>query len=105
MTAARSGQRLQWLVGRAHQDVLRRRRDAVTLDQLEDSRRPILFSQLPRMLRRDGTTPESLQGAFGYVDQSRGGATSTVVSSGRWRRAVAMSRTLAARRAARDRDT
>lgn len=92
-------QRLLWLLRRARKSGLQRR--TVTLDQLEDSRRPLLFSLLPRMLRGDGTTPQSLQGAFRYVDQHRDRAPAITVSGHRWRRALATSRRLAARRAAR----
>jgi hypothetical protein len=74
----------------------------MTLGQLEDSRRPLLFSLLPRMLRRDGSTPKSLQRAFGYLDQDRDSVAALVVSSQRWNQALATSRRLAARRA-RDR--
>lgn len=69
------------------------------LSQLEDSGRPLLFSLLPRMLRRDGSTPRVLQHAFGTIDRSRDRAPAITVSSRRWRRALATSRRLAARRA------
>ncbi|HEX8170663.1 MAG TPA: hypothetical protein VF824_09010 [Thermoanaerobaculia bacterium] len=78
--------------------VLRRR--GVSLVQLEDSRRPLLFSLLPRMLRGDGTTPMSLQGAFRYVDQRVERMAASTVSAQRWSRALATSRRLAARRIA-----
>ena len=78
--------------------------ETMTLDQLEDSRRPLLFSLLPRMLRRDGSTPKFLQRAFGYIDQGRDRAPALIVSSQRWSRALATSRRLAARRTVRDRD-
>lgn len=91
-------ERLLWLSRRAHGCVLHRCVETITLDQLEDSRRPLLFSLLPRMLRRDGGAPESLQGAFGYIDQGRGRAPAMIVSGQRWSRALATSRTLAARR-------
>jgi hypothetical protein len=71
----------------------------MTLGQLEDSRRPLLFSLLPRMLRRDGSMPESLERACGYVDQDRDRAPAIIISSRRWNRALATSRTLAAGRA------
>ena len=100
----RTGQRLLWLSRRAHSGGLRRCIRTVTLDQLEDSRRPLLFSLLPRMLRSDGSTPKSLRGAFGYIDLSRDRAPALIVSSRRWSRALATSRKLAARRTARDRD-
>lgn len=100
----RSGRRLRWLSRRAHDVGLRRCLETLTLGQLEDSRRPLLFSLLPRMLRGDGTTPRSLQVAFRYVNQDRDRAPALIVSSQRWSRALATSRRLAARRAARDRD-
>ena len=94
----RTRERLLWLSRRArggeHSGV-----ETMTLDQLEDSRRPLLFSLLPRMLRSDGSTPRLLRRAFGYIDQSRDRAPSIVVSSQRWSRALATSRKLAARRA------
>lgn len=79
------------------------RRRTVTLGQLEDSRRPLLFSLLPRMVRGDGTTPQFLQTAFRYIDPRRTRAPAITVSSHRWNRALATSRRLAARRAARGR--
>lgn len=100
----RASKRLRWLAGRAHDSGLRRRIATVTLDQLEDSRRPLLFSLLPRMLRSDGSTPKSLQSAFGYIDQGRDSAPANIVPGQRWSRALATSRRLAARRTARDRD-
>jgi hypothetical protein len=75
----------------------------MTLAQLEDSRRPLLFSLLPRMLRRDGSTPDSLQRAFASIDQGGDRAPALIVSSERWSRAVATSRKLAARQGARRR--
>lgn len=95
----RAKERLLWLSRRTHSGGLRRCVETMTLDQLEDSRRPLLFSLLPRMLRRDGSTPESLQRKFEYVDQSRDRAPAIIVSSQRWSRALATSRKLAARRA------
>jgi hypothetical protein len=80
---------------------LRRRLVAVTLAELEDARRPLLFALLPRMLRGDGTTPKSLQAAFGYVDQHHEQASSSPVSALRWSRALATSRRLASLRSAR----
>jgi len=94
----RARERLLWLSRRAHGGGLHRRIETMTLGELEDSRRPLLFSLLPRMLRRDGSTPESLQGAFGYVDQGRDRAPALMVSSRRWSRALATSRKLANRR-------
>ena len=90
--------RLRWLSQRARNGGLRRCIRTVTLDQLEDSRRPLLFSLMPRMVRRDGSTPKSLQRTFGYVDQGHDRAPALIVSSQRWSRALATSRSLAARR-------
>ena len=73
----------------------------MTLDQLEDSSRPLLFSLLPRMLGRDGSTPRVLRRAFAYLDQGGDRAPAIMVSSRRWSRALATSRMLAARRADR----
>lgn len=95
----RTGQRLLWLSRRTHNGGLRRCIKTMTLDQLEDSRRPLLFSLLPRMLRADGSTPGRLQRAFGYIDQDGDRAPAIIVSSKRWSRALATSRNLAARRA------
>lgn len=100
----RTGQRLLWLSRRAHNGGLRRCIRTVTLHQLEDSRRPLLFSLLPRMLRSDGSTPASLQGAFGYIAEGRDRAPALIVSSQRWSRALATSRKLAARRTVQDRE-
>lgn len=96
------GRRLRWLSRHAHHGRLPRFIRTVNLDQLEDSRRPLLFSLLPRMLRSDGSTPRSLQGAFESGD--RDGAPARIVSGRRWRRALATSFRLAAGRAARERD-
>jgi hypothetical protein len=97
-------QRLLRLLSRARDHGLTRRLETLTLAQLEDSARPLLFSLLPRMLRRDGVPPESLQASFGYLDQGLHRIPATMVSSRRWARALATSRRLAAHRAARRRD-
>ena len=97
----KAGQRFLWLLRSAHRGGLPRRLWTMTLGQLEDSRRPLLFSLLPRMLRRDGSTPESLRNAFGYIDQGRDREPAVIVSRQRWSRALTTSRKLAARRAAR----
>ena len=91
--------RLLWLSRRANSGGLYGCAETMTLGQLEDSRRPLLFSLLPRMLRPDGSTPRLLQRAFGYVDQGHDRAPAIIVSSQRWSRALATSRRLAARRA------
>lgn len=98
----RTRERLRWLSERARQSGLYGCVETMTLGQLEDSSRPLLFSLLPRMLQRDGSTPKSLQIAFGYVDQDRDRGPALIVSSQRWSRALSTSRRLAARRA-RDR--
>ena len=94
----RTRERLLWLSRRAHRVGLHHCVETMTLGQLEDSSRPLLFSLLPRMLRRDGSTPGSLQRAFGYIDQGRDRAPAIIISSQRWSRALATSRKLAARR-------
>jgi hypothetical protein len=71
----------------------------MTLGQLEDSRRPLLFSLLPRMLRHDGGTPRSLQRAFGYIEQGGDRAPAIIISSQRWHAALVKSRRFAAHRA------
>lgn len=96
---ARATQQLRWLLKRTQDGG-----QAMSLGQLEDSRRPLLFSLLPRMLRRDGSTPKFLQGAFRYVDQRGDRAASGSVSNKRWGRALATSLRLARRRGAQDRD-
>ena len=97
--AKRARERLLWLSRRTNSRGLHRCVETMTLGQLEDSRRPLLFSLLPRMLRPDGSTPRLLQRAFGYIDQGRDRAPAMIVSSQRWNRALATSRKLAARRA------
>lgn len=97
--SSRAKKRLLWLSRRAHSGGLRSCIETITHDQLEDSRRPLLFSLLPRMLRPDGSTPGLLQRAFGYIDQGRDRAPAIIVSSQRWNRALAASRKLAAARA------
>jgi hypothetical protein len=82
---------------------LRRRRGEMTLGELEDSRRPLLFRRLPRMLRRDGTAPKSVLAAFGYLGQDRQKEPAVTVSPQRWSRALETSRRLAVRRSARER--
>lgn len=95
----RTRERLLWLSRRTNSGGLHRCAETITLDQLEDSRRPLLFSLLPRMLRPDGGTPRLLQRAFGYMDQGGDRAPAIIISSQRWSRALATSRKLAARRA------
>lgn len=74
--------------------------ETMTMEHLEDSRRPLLFSLLPRMLRRDGSTPRSLQRTFRYSDGADR-SSAIIVSTRRWNRALATSRRLAAGRATR----
>ena len=73
----------------------------MTLGELEDSRRPLLFRRLPRMLGRDGTTPKFVRAAFEYFGQQK--EPGVTVSPQRWSRALETSRRLAARRSARER--
>lgn len=75
----------------------------MTLAELEDSRRPLLLSRLPRMLRGDGSTPRRVQAAFAYLARDRENEPVVTVSPERWSRAIATSRRLAARRFARGR--
>lgn len=100
VSSSRRRKRLLWLSRRATRGGFRGV-GTMTLSELEDSRRPLLFSLLPRMLRADGTTPRLLQRAFGYIDQDLDRTRAITVSRQRWRRALATSRELAARRARR----
>jgi hypothetical protein len=100
-TRRRTGQRLQWLSRRAHNDGLRRCIRTVTLEQLEDSQCPLLFSLLP--LRSDGSTLNSVHEVFESIDEGRDRAPALIVSSQRWIDAVAASRKRAARRTERHR--
>lgn len=93
----RTRKRLLWLSRRTNSG-LHRCVETMTLGQLEDSRRPLLFSLLPRMLRGDGSTPGPLQRAFGYIDQGHDRAPAIIVTSERWSRALATSRKFATRR-------
>lgn len=79
----RTRERLLWLSRRANGRGLHRCAETMTLGQLEDSRRPLLFSLLPRMLRPDGSTPRLLQRAFGYIEQGHDRAPAIIVSSQR----------------------
>jgi hypothetical protein len=56
---------------------------------------------LPRMLRADGTTPQTLQSTFRYVEERADGRPAVPVSGPSWKRALARSRELSADRAAR----
>jgi hypothetical protein len=100
-TRRRTGQRLQWLSKRAHNDGLRRCIRTLTLEQLEDSRCPLLFSLLP--MRSDGSRLNSVLDVFESMDEGRDRAPALIVFSERWSRAVATSRKRAARRIERDR--
>lgn len=95
---------LQWLSERAQKNRLQGCIATLTLDQLEDSHRPLLFSLLPRMLRGDGTTPGPLRSVFAHLDRRGDRASAMIVSSRRWSRALAKSRMLrdAHRRSAGD---
>jgi hypothetical protein len=99
----RTWQGLLRLLRHARFGGFRRRRGEMTLGELEDSRRPLLFRRLPRMLRRDGTIPKSVQAAFGYLDQDQRKEAAVTVSPQRWSRALETSCRLAARRSARER--
>jgi len=77
---------------------------AVTLEQLKDSRHPLLFSLLPRMLRSDGRTADALRNTFRYIENDEAAAPPVTVTRWQWNRTLAMSRRLARRRARRDRD-
>jgi hypothetical protein len=74
------------------------------LEQLKSSGRPLLFSLLPRMLRDDGRTAESLQHQFRYVESNAAvvGPPPTV-SARRWHNALATSRAISRRRGGTDR--
>lgn len=94
--STRGRQRLLWLSRRTDRRPLRGVAESMTLGQLEDSSRPLLFSLLPRMLRSDGSTPRILQRAFGYIEQGRDRAPAIIISSRRWARALETSRRFAA---------
>ena len=94
-------QRLQRLMRSAPRRELPRRLGQVTLAEVEDAGRPLLFSRLPRMLRGDGTTPKSLQALFRYIDHDHDQQPAAPVSRQRWRSALATSRRLALLRSAR----
>jgi hypothetical protein len=96
-----SRRRLLQFCRRVPRGAFQRRRASATLVQLENARCPLLFSVLPRMLRGDGTAPQSLQSTFRYVDERGNRRRSLPVSGQSWRRALATSRELSARRAAR----
>ena len=97
-TTRGTGRALRWLSERAQKNRLQKHLATLTLDQVEDSRRPLLFSLLPRMLRGDGTTPEPLRSIFTHLDRRGDRASAMIISSGRWNRALAKSRVMAARR-------
>ena len=88
-------ERLLRLSRRLKNSRLHRCIESMTLAELEDSRRPLLFSLLPRMLRGNGGAPSSLQRTFRYVDQTRDRAPAMMISSERWNRALATSRVIA----------
>ena len=97
----RTGRRVSWLSRLGHHTRLQRCIETMTAHQLENSRRPLLFSLLRGMLRRDRSTPESLPGVFQSIDPGRDRAPAMIVSSERWSRALGTSRKLAARRRSR----
>jgi hypothetical protein len=75
---------------------------AATLEQLKSSRRPLLFSLLPRMLRGDGRTADALRNEFRYIENDKAAAPPVTVSRWRWNRTLAMSRRIARRRGRAD---
>jgi hypothetical protein len=77
---------------------------AVTLGQLENSRRPLLFSLLPRMLRADGRTADALRNRSLYIENDRAAKPAITVSRWRWNRTLAASRRIARRRGRSDRE-
>src|SRR5437016_1783303 len=44
---------------------------AATMEQLKSSRRPLLFSLLPRMLRSDGRTADALRNEFRQIENDK----------------------------------
>jgi hypothetical protein len=80
-----------------------RRPGGAGLQQLQNSGRPLLFSLLPRMLRDDGRTAESLQHQFRYVESNAAVIPPAAVSALRWHKALATSRTISRRRQRTDR--
>jgi hypothetical protein len=71
---------------------------AATLGQLRSSRRPLLFSLLPRMLRTDGRTATALRNRMFYVENDKAATPPITVSRWRWNRTLAASRRIARRR-------
>jgi hypothetical protein len=71
---------------------------AATLGQLRSSRRPLLFSLLPRMLRTDGRTATALRNRMFYVENDKATTPPITVSRWRWNRTLAASRRIARRR-------
>ena len=75
-----------------------------TLGQLENPRRPLLFSLLPRMLRADGRTADALRNRSLYVENDKAARPAVTVSRWRWNRTLAASRRIARRRGRSDRE-
>jgi hypothetical protein len=71
---------------------------ATTIEQLKSSGRPLLFSLLPRMLRADGRTADTLRNQFRYIENNKASTPAVTVSRWRWNRTLAMSRRIARRR-------
>lgn len=67
-----------------------------TLEQLMNSRRPLLFSRMPRMLRGNGAMAGALQHAFRHFEDIQ--THPAPVSVHRWKAALQMSRLLRAQR-------
>jgi len=93
----RAKERLLWLSRRVNKGGLQHCLETMTLVHLEDSRRPLLFSLLRRMLRPESSTTGLLQRALGYVEETLDRAPAMIVASRRWNRALSTSRELAAR--------
>jgi hypothetical protein len=68
------------------------------LEQLKNSGRALLFSKMPRMLGDDGSTADTLQHEFRYVEDNAPAVPLITVSARRWKQALATSRAIARRR-------
>jgi hypothetical protein len=68
------------------------------LEQLKSSGRPLLFSRMPRMLGDDGSTADTLQHEFRYVEDNAPAVAVITVSARRWKQALATSRAISRRR-------
>jgi hypothetical protein len=70
---------------------------SMNLEQLMNARRPLLFSQMPRMLRGNGMMAGNLQNEFRYFEGVHTHPVS--VSARRWKAALQASRILRIHRA------